>query len=69
MVLDLDQYRLHEKWNNLRFCDHVSLEQHFIELAFSVDEILLRLWQMKSPIDKVRVNPINGRFVRKHDLT
>jgi hypothetical protein len=45
VVLDFDQYKSsREKQKNSRFCDHVSLEQHFIKLPLGIDEVLLRFW-------------------------
>lgn len=45
VVLDLDQHMfVAENKSDLRLCYHVSLEQHFIQLSFGVDEVLLRLW-------------------------
>ncbi len=32
--------------DNSRFGDHVSLEEHFIQLPFAIDECLLRIWQV-----------------------
>ncbi len=51
---------------DLRLRYHVSLKNHFVELAIAADEGLLRLWKVKSPIDKVSIDPINDRVIR-HD--
>lgn len=51
---------------DLRSGDHVCLEDHLVEHAVAVDEILFGFWKMQSPGDEVCIDSFDCRIILDH---